>query len=135
MLNSQDITSIVIAVLGIILPPLVGAVVVFAQQQLAKLPANQSSVLVQVAQVVVSGVQQSMKNMTPEQKKAAALGQFTSLMGQLGLKVSPEVASAVIESAVFALNTASSEVAKDTTLPTVALTSGAVASPEILPHG
>lgn len=99
---SQDAWN---ALLIALMPFLVSLAVSLFRVLVAKLPANKAAMAGQVAQIVVQAAEQIYKAApgSSEQKKAEALSMASTMLKDLGLKVSPATLNALIESAVHSL--------------------------------
>jgi hypothetical protein len=100
----MDINQILLLVLPIILPPLVGAVTVFAKGEIAKLPANIQPTVNSLAAQAVSAVEQTMQGQEGSAKFSAASYFLSSSLKRIGVTLDPNEIKTVIEDAVYALN-------------------------------
>jgi superfamily 6 holin (LLH) len=96
--------QIIVAVLGILLPPIIGAVVLFVQQKLAQLPTTQRAQLESIAALVVKAVEQGASLVPNDQKKTMAVSQLKNIAKKLGMTVDDASASSFIEAAVYQVN-------------------------------
>lgn len=96
------VMQLILIALPIVLTPLVGLVVMWVQQFIAHLPANQRTFLATIANDVVLAVEQAEKNsgMSGVDKKALAMKLIMAELDHWGVKIPPEIISTLIESAV-----------------------------------
>jgi hypothetical protein len=100
----MDINQILALVLPLILPPLIGAVTVFAKGQIAKLPANVQPVVSSLASQAVAAVEQTMQGQAGSAKFSAASYFLSASLKRIGVTLDPNEIKTVIEEAVYYLN-------------------------------
>jgi LL-H family phage holin len=96
-------TSIIL-ISQILLPVLFTAGLYILKAIEANMPQAQRSYIANIVQMAVQCVEQAAPALSGADKREQALSLVSTLLGQAGIKASPELISTLIESSVFAMN-------------------------------
>jgi LL-H family phage holin len=102
MSENQVIT--VITALTPLYPFLFALAALLFQRLAAKLPHNQQAMLKQIAQLVVSAVEQMGAGKTGQEKKQMAVDMIENILQSFHITISSVLIDALVESAVYGIN-------------------------------
>jgi hypothetical protein len=102
MTETQAVT--IITALTPLYPFLFALAAVLFKWLIGRLPGNRQSEVTRIVQTVVQGVEQSGAGKTGPEKKKMAVATMNTILSSLHITVSPTLADAMIEAAVYGIN-------------------------------